>query len=32
MEHQVEYLACTICHLLDFLQLWFILPKSFTEL
>jgi hypothetical protein len=21
MEHQVEYLACTICHLLDFLQL-----------
>jgi hypothetical protein len=25
MEHRTEYLARTICHILDFLQLWFIL-------
>jgi hypothetical protein len=32
MEHQTEYLVRTICHLLDFLQLWFIPSKSFTKL
>jgi hypothetical protein len=25
MEHQAEYLARTICRILDFLQLWSIL-------
>jgi hypothetical protein len=32
MEHWVEYLARTICRILDFLQLWFILFKSVTKL
>jgi hypothetical protein len=32
MEHQAKYLTHTICHILDFLQLWFIPSKSFTKL
>jgi hypothetical protein len=32
MEHRAEYLAHTIRRILDFLQLWFILSKSFTKL
>jgi hypothetical protein len=32
MEHQVEYLARTIRHILEFLQLWFIPLKLFTKL
>jgi hypothetical protein len=32
MEHRAEYLARTICRILDFLQLWYILLKSVTKL
>jgi hypothetical protein len=32
MEHRAEYLACTICRILEFLQLWFIPLKLFTKL
>jgi hypothetical protein len=32
MEHQVEYLACTIRRILEFLQLWPIPFKLFTKL
>ncbi len=32
MEHQVEYLARTIRHILEFLQLWFIPLKLFIKL
>jgi hypothetical protein len=32
MEHRVEYLARTICRVLEFLQLWFILIKLFIKL
>ncbi len=30
--NEVEYLARTICHILDFLQFWFIPSNSFTKL
>ncbi len=32
MEHRAEYLAHTICHILEFLQLWPIPFKLFTKL
>jgi hypothetical protein len=32
MEHQAEYLARTICRILEFLQLWFVPLKLFTKL
>jgi pyrroloquinoline quinone (PQQ) biosynthesis protein C len=32
MEHQAEYLACTIRRILEFLQLWSIPFKSFIKL
>jgi hypothetical protein len=32
MEHRAEYLARTISHILEFLQLWSIPLKLFTKL
>jgi hypothetical protein len=32
MDHRAKYLACTICCILDFLQLWSIPLKSLTKL
>jgi hypothetical protein len=32
MEHWTEYLARTICRILEFLQLWSIPLKLFTKL
>jgi hypothetical protein len=32
MEHRTEYLTCTICCVLEFLQLWYIPLKLFTKL
>jgi hypothetical protein len=32
MEHQTKYLARTIHHIREFLQLWFIPFKMFTKL
>jgi hypothetical protein len=32
MEHRTEYLTCTICYILEFLQLWLIPFKLFTKL
>jgi hypothetical protein len=31
MKHWAKYLACTILHILDFLQLWYFPSKSFTK-
>jgi hypothetical protein len=32
MEHWAEYLTCTICRVLEFLQLWSIPLKLYTKL